>query len=352
MFGVMEHWSFAFLSVFIFLEADPDPGPDPPLLLPRSVSDGIPPSGSFLCFCIPFARCYVTLYGNTNLLAVKRSVLSGSGRLFTGSSSSSSCITHVYFLLVPVPNQTLLVSAPLIPDPSIKGPHLRDEELQQDWLGSLPDKEGDDDTCVGTIVDGLGSKPRITQDPEDAVVLRNEPVTLNCKAEGDPMPKVTWYKDGAPLELVPRRVQLKGGLFFLRVMQTRKESDAGVYFCQATNAFGVAKSKEANLSVASARLYWRQTFSLSIDCPTPPLIASCRRSSRRERHRSAPPSSLLLGSTPRHSRIYLPPTTTSDASDAPEGPLKVPCVVVGGLPQGLIWREAQAAQYPSEYGLP
>lgn len=65
--------------------------------------------------------------------------------------------------------------------------------------------------------------PRIIEHPIDTTVPRHEPVTLNCKAEGSPIPSIQWFKDGNPLKILPgsHRVLLPaGGLFFLKVNKT------------------------------------------------------------------------------------------------------------------------------------
>lgn len=100
---------------------------------------------------------------------------------------------------------------------------------------------------------GYGQEaPRIVEQPSDMVVARHQPVTLQCNAEGEPKPTVKWFKDGVALVGGGRREVLPaGGLFFLRASHARRDSDAGVYWCEATNHYGTARSRNATLQVAS-----------------------------------------------------------------------------------------------------
>ncbi|XP_058056254.1 protein sax-3 [Anopheles bellator] len=102
--------------------------------------------------------------------------------------------------------------------------------------------------------------PRIIEHPIDTTVPRHDPATLNCKAEGIPSPSIQWYKDGSPLKIFQgsHRIALPaGGLFFLKVVNSRRESDAGVYWCEARNEEGTARSQNATLQVAVLREEFR-----------------------------------------------------------------------------------------------
>ena len=101
-----------------------------------------------------------------------------------------------------------------------------------------------------------GSIPTILQNPLNNTVVRNEPVTLDCRASGTPNPVIEWFKDGQIVKTAPEdpsshRILLPdGSLFFLRAMQNKKEQDAGTYWCVASNTEGVARSSNATLDIA------------------------------------------------------------------------------------------------------
>jgi len=98
------------------------------------------------------------------------------------------------------------------------------------------------------------SPPEITQHPHNATVVRNEPVTLDCRASS--ADTIEWFREGEPVRTAPddptsHRILLPdGSLFFLKAVQTKKDTDAGVYWCVAANKHGVARSNNATLDIA------------------------------------------------------------------------------------------------------
>ena len=117
------------------------------------------------------------------------------------------------------------------------------------------------------------TNPFIIEHPDDQYVVRNDPATLNCKAEGQPTPDIAWYRNGRPVVTanedpsVDRMLLPSGQLFFLRVLAPGKagrsasaESDVGVYYCNATNPLTGLSVVSRNASLQLAGAWRRATF--------------------------------------------------------------------------------------------
>ena len=79
------------------------------------------------------------------------------------------------------------------------------------------------------------------------VKSKEEPVRLNCKAEGQPEPTIEWYKDNIKiLSTSLNPIPMKDSIMFLLV--TKK--NVGNYYCIAKNEVGKAKSRNASLEIA------------------------------------------------------------------------------------------------------
>ncbi|XP_064595276.1 roundabout homolog 1-like isoform X2 [Liolophura sinensis] len=115
------------------------------------------------------------------------------------------------------------------------------------------------------LTQGALPNPRIVEHPKDGYVAKNEPATLNCKAEGNPKPVVTWYRNGRKVvtsEQDPssHRLLLDDQLFFLRIIHNKNNKpDIGVYYCKATNIHGSVVSRNATLEIAVLRDDFRET---------------------------------------------------------------------------------------------
>ncbi|AWP10692.1 putative hemicentin-1 [Scophthalmus maximus] len=70
-------------------------------------------------------------------------------------------------------------------------------------------------------------------------ILSGFPTELECKATGNPLPAITWYKDGRPLTSAAGVTLLKRG----QVLEIERAqlSDAGIYRCVAVNLAGLAE---------------------------------------------------------------------------------------------------------------
>lgn len=70
-------------------------------------------------------------------------------------------------------------------------------------------------------------------------VKEGEPVVLHARAVGTPAPRITWQKDGAPMqESADLRITTDGSGASTLELARAKSTDAGWYQCTAQNVAG------------------------------------------------------------------------------------------------------------------
>ncbi|XP_022702332.1 protein sax-3-like [Varroa jacobsoni] len=102
----------------------------------------------------------------------------------------------------------------------------------------------------GGSISGL---PKIIEHPRDLVALRDDPAQLDCGTEN--ADTVQWFHKGRLIRNKLRTTSSLGVLYFLSV----SHADAGVYYCEASNARGTVRSKNVTVSIA----YLREEFKAS-----------------------------------------------------------------------------------------
>ncbi|CAF0772843.1 unnamed protein product [Rotaria sordida] len=133
-------------------------------------------------------------------------------------------------------------------------------------------------TCIGTNIAGELSNhidlqifvpPTIQRDPnEDNVnVIQYYHITLTCTANGDPLPSVSWEKDGLPIDTTNSRYRIGPSGFQLLIIQA-DPSQAGIYTCLAYSKAGEAK-EQFRLTVLVPPRIQRENTSFLVIAPKP-----------------------------------------------------------------------------------
>ena len=90
-------------------------------------------------------------------------------------------------------------------------------------------------------------KPEITTHPQNITTREGQNVTLYCNATGSPVPTISWYKNGYPINnsfstiLSPSHEQL--------TIRSVNRIDSGDYTCQAKNRVGTDTSNASTINV-------------------------------------------------------------------------------------------------------
>ncbi|XP_041075259.1 protogenin-like [Polyodon spathula] len=91
------------------------------------------------------------------------------------------------------------------------------------------------------------------KEPHDMMVLRKDPVILDCQARGEVPVSMTWLKNGVKVTENERVYVLSNGSLYIAEVENRRgdKSDEGFYQCLAQNKYGALLSQKARLTIAS-----------------------------------------------------------------------------------------------------
>ncbi|XP_043239901.1 leucine-rich repeats and immunoglobulin-like domains protein 1 isoform X2 [Amphibalanus amphitrite] len=159
--------------------------------------------------------------------------------------------------------------------------------------------------------------PSFVQPMEDREVPAGDTAVLTCMAAGSPAPRLTWTKDGAPLQLTERHF-FTAGQQLLIIVQTVPE-DAGRYQCQMNNVLG-EQSGLAKLTVlpsSSLGLDDDSTYAIIIIAVVSGVVVTSlvwviiiyqarKRSLRQQRNRSTAADRPLSPPPPHTVTVYHP----------------------------------------------
>ena len=137
-------------------------------------------------------------------------------------------------------------------------------------------------TSLGDADSTAKRVPKIEQHPNSVTVNVSDPVTLECRASGSPKPRITWFKDNQPLNVIDRNespldsalnpaasnkytlIHDSNLFIFSAALGKGNKSDTGVYHCRAENELGYAISQNANLIITCKLtkrfLFWAFLF--------------------------------------------------------------------------------------------
>ncbi|XP_075867852.1 immunoglobulin superfamily DCC subclass member 3 [Nelusetta ayraudi] len=114
----------------------------------------------------------------------------------------------------------------------------------------------------------LASELSFLLEPSDVIAVRERPLMLDCRVQGDEPIMITWRKNSVPVPTSARVQVLSNGTLLIRSFQKRKEGsegDMGEYDCTAQNRYGLLVSRKAKVLLASLPKFHTHPASMSVE---------------------------------------------------------------------------------------
>ena len=93
--------------------------------------------------------------------------------------------------------------------------------------------------------------------PMDTTANITDTILLTCSASGIPLPDISWFKDGSPLDPSANITESTDGADMITSVLTLSDlvlTDAGVYSCNASHPDSSGDTEEFNFTIQSMQL--------------------------------------------------------------------------------------------------
>ena len=103
----------------------------------------------------------------------------------------------------------------------------------------------------------IADQPEITAQLQNVTTIEGYILTLSCNATGNPVPTISWTKDGSAISS-DSRISLSADNKHLTIMNVNR-TDSGEYRCVASNSLGNDTSSDATLNIqCKSTVCWRE----------------------------------------------------------------------------------------------
>uniref|UniRef100_A0A674JJ85 Immunoglobulin superfamily DCC subclass member 3 n=1 Tax=Terrapene triunguis TaxID=2587831 RepID=A0A674JJ85_9SAUR len=119
---------------------------------------------------------------------------------------------------------------------------------------------------------GRPSELAFLLEPADVIAVRDRPLVLHCRVEGEPPISITWHKDGAPLGSGSHTAVLANGSLRIESFHRRprggdaaNQTSVGDYSCAAQNRDGLLVSRKARVQLATLSKFHMHPESMAVE---------------------------------------------------------------------------------------
>ncbi|KRK05471.1 uncharacterized protein Dyak_GE29085, partial [Drosophila yakuba] len=114
--------------------------------------------------------------------------------------------------------------------------------------------------------------PRWSYEPMDTAIMLGNTISINCEAEGYPIPTITWFKGQGKGSKDFKPLSMRNHSLLLNLAT---DNDEGYYMCQATNEIGAGLKKTIRINVNEPARFEQSARNIS-SRRNDPVTLDCR----------------------------------------------------------------------------